>query len=145
MKQDRKSVHFSQTRSFTPIFLNKETNEIQRVVALRNVRNKRYHFKEFIIEGVASIEHAFANHWPIKALFYNREIQLSDWAQTYVKSEQVQKTYAITEELMKVISDREDIPELLAVGEARYTDFSTYKPCKKKRSGGHPGSAEERG
>ncbi|HXH55202.1 MAG TPA: TrmH family RNA methyltransferase [Gammaproteobacteria bacterium] len=112
------------------IHLSKETNEIQRIIALRNSRNKRYRTQEFIIEGTTAIEQAFKHNWPVKALFFNREIKLSDWAKHYIYNKYVEQVYAIPQELMVKISDRATCPEIIVVGQTNLLSFDSYTPRK---------------
>lgn len=112
------------------ISISKETNEIQRILALRSARNKRYRTQEFIIEGTTAIEQAFKQDWPIKSLFFNREIKLSDWAKNYIYNKNIENVYALSEKLMAKISDRVDCPEVIAVGKTKVLNFDSYKPTK---------------
>lgn len=109
------------------IYLSKETNEIQRVISLRQSRNKRFRHQEFIIEGTSAIEQAFAQNWEIKSVFYHAEAKLSDWAQDYINKPQVDNVYAVSSMLMEKITDRTDTPEMIVIGKARTADFSSYK------------------
>ncbi|MDF2577400.1 MAG: hypothetical protein K0S74_884 [Chlamydiales bacterium] len=110
--------------------LSKETNEIQRVVTLRNSRNKRHQYREFIIEGNIAIDEAYKKGWKIKSLFYNREIQLSQWTKTHLANKKYDIAYAVTQELMHKICDKSDCPELIAIGESQIKNFADYHPSK---------------
>lgn len=110
------------------IHLIKEVNIIQRMKSLRYSRNKRYRHREFIIEGTAAIEEAFKQHWNIKAVFYNAQCRLSDWAKYHIQKIKVDKCYALTQQLMMKIADKEDCPELIALGESRFLNYENYQP-----------------
>jgi TrmH family RNA methyltransferase len=110
------------------IALDKETNVIQRVLALRNSRNKRFHHQEFIIEGIVSITQALEKCWPIKSVFFNNECKLSEWAKTVLKNTQSCVTYATSKNMMTKISEREDCPELLIIGQMKLRNFREYMP-----------------
>lgn len=108
--------------------LTKETNEIQRVIALKNNRQKRSQYKEFIIEGHAAIDEAVKNGWRIKELFYNNEAKLSGWAKNYLDQRSYEAIYAISKELMEKISDKTESSELIALVETKITPFTLYQP-----------------
>lgn len=110
------------------ITLTKETNEIQRVIALKGNRQKRSQYKEFIIEGHAAIDEAFRHGWTIKALYYNKEAKLSQWAKNYLDRRSYEAVYAISGELMDKISDKTDSSELIALVETKATSFQLYQP-----------------
>jgi tRNA G18 (ribose-2'-O)-methylase SpoU len=112
------------------VYLSKETNEIQRVIALRKSRNKRYRTQEFIIEGTTAIEQAFNHDWPITSLFFNYEVKLSDWAKYYIYNKCVENVYAISRALMVKISDRTNCPEIIMIGKTKILNFDSYMPTK---------------
>lgn len=109
------------------IELNKETNEIQRVIALRNSRNKRHRYREFILEGHAAIDEAVACGWKVKALFYNRDLPLSNWAKRHLTNTYCEVIYSVNSALMERMADQTDPSELLGIGEMQDRPFSTYK------------------
>jgi tRNA G18 (ribose-2'-O)-methylase SpoU len=106
----------------------KETNEIQRVLTLRNSRNSRFRYQEFIIEGRDAVDQAVQLHWPIKTIFYNKEITLSSWAKRVIEESKCELIYAITTALMEKISDKSVSPELIAIGITQLKAFSSYQP-----------------
>ncbi len=55
-----------------------KNNMFQRFEVLKSNRNKRYKYKEFLVEGVRSLNEAVNNHWRIKSLIYKiRSISLT--------------------------------------------------------------------
>lgn len=111
-----------------PILLNKETNEIQRIVALRHSRNKRFHHQEFIIEGTLNINQALKTQWPIKSIYYNKDCALSKWSQKILADNSDSIIYSVSKPMMDKISDRDDYPELLMIGKSQTKHFSDYVP-----------------
>lgn len=108
--------------------LYKETNEIQRVVTLRNSRNSRHQYQEFVLEGRIAIEEAYKKGWKIKALFYDKDRPLSQWAQQHLDHKNYDVAYEITSFLMDKITDRTDPSELIAIAQTQVLPFSSYKP-----------------
>ncbi len=114
------------------IKLSKETNEIQRVITLRNSRNNRYRYQEFILEGRIAIDQAYKKGWKIKALFYNRENPLSDWAKDHLERKLYDVAYAITTALMAKIADKAEPSEIIAIAEMQIRSFCSYYPLSKE-------------
>lgn len=107
------------------IHLSKETNEIQRVITLKNNRNKRHRYREFVIEGHAAIDEAIAHGWEIASFFYNRDVELSHWAKNHLANH-TKTAYAVPESLMEKISDKSDGSELIAV--VKMQERSPFQP-----------------
>jgi tRNA G18 (ribose-2'-O)-methylase SpoU len=110
------------------IKLFKETNEIQRVITLRNSRNSRQRYKEFILEGRIAIDQAFEKKWKIKAFFYNKDHSLSDWAKNHLKRKQYKVAYELPGFLMDKIADKTESTEMIAIAETQVHSFAVYKP-----------------
>jgi 23S rRNA (uridine2479-2'-O)-methyltransferase len=110
------------------IRLLKETNEIQRVVALQQNRNKRHRYREFVIEGRVAIEEAYKRGWKIRSLFYSKEQPLSPWAQQHLDQGVHQTAYALSDQLIGRISDKTDSSELIAIVEQSPRSFASYQP-----------------
>jgi tRNA G18 (ribose-2'-O)-methylase SpoU len=108
--------------------ITRENNIIQRLVSLRMSRNKRFKHKEFIIESVIALEEARKTNWPIKSLFYNADIHLSKWASRYIQHFNAQEIFALSTEMMAKVADKEDVPELITLGESKYPSFKNYMP-----------------
>lgn len=110
------------------IKLLKETNEIQRVLTLRNSRNNRHRYQEFILEGRLAIDEAYQKGWKIKALYYNLDRPLSNWAKSILAQNRQEVTYEISNALMERISDKSDCPEIVIIAEMQIRSFSSYEP-----------------
>jgi TrmH family RNA methyltransferase len=91
--------------------------------ALLTNRQKRQRAGEFLVQGVRPITLAIQHGWPLRALIYDAERALSNWAtQTLdtVKTERV----AMTAELIAELGEKADEPpELVAVAELPPDDF----------------------
>ena len=110
------------------VTLCKESNEIQRVVALQRNRNKRHKYGEFVIEGRMAIEEAAAFGWSLRSLFYSKDTPLPKWALSFLAEEKADVAYAVSDRLMALISDKSDPAELVAVAAADPKDLSAYTP-----------------
>lgn len=95
-----------------------KNSTFQKFEVLKTNRNKRYRYKEFLVEGVRSLKEAAKNGWNIKSFLYN-EGHLSDWAQEMLRSVKTEMNYCLTAELMEALSGKEDTSELMAVIEMR--------------------------
>ena len=95
-----------------------KNNTFQHFEVLKRNRNKRYKYKEFLVEGVRSLNEAVKNHWKIKSFLY-AESGLSDWAKGMIGTVETEVNYCLTLDLMKELSGKEDTSELLAVIEMR--------------------------
>jgi 23S rRNA (uridine2479-2'-O)-methyltransferase len=97
------------------IELYSENNDFQHIEVLKRNREKRQKSKEFFVEGVKPIELAIANHWHISSFIYSKEGELSGWAKDILASSTAEKHFAIPQQLMQKLSDKEDISELIAI------------------------------
>lgn len=110
------------------VTLRKDTNEIQHVLALKDNRQKRYQYKEFVIEGHAAIDQAYFNGWAVKSLFYNKDIKLSQWTKQHLNHQRDETVYAVSTQLMEKISDKIECSELIAVVKMQINHFHLYSP-----------------
>jgi len=86
----------------------------QKFEVLKTNRNKRHRYGEFIVEGVRNINEAIKCGWHIKSFIYSRNRKLSSWAkENLTLSSGI--NYALTDELMADISNRDEPSELLAI------------------------------
>lgn len=111
--------------------LTKETNEIQRVVTLKNNRNHRHHYQEFVIEGHAAIDEAYRMNWEIRAIFFNKDRPLSQWAKGHLDRHQYEIAYATSSYLMDKISDKTESSELIAIVKTKTRHLQSYQPQQK--------------
>lgn len=87
----------------------------QKFEVLRTNRNKRYRYREFLVEGVRNINQAIRNGWQFSALLYSPEIPLSRWAQDILSTVPCDTHYLLSTQLMQELSGKTDTSELLAI------------------------------
>ncbi len=92
-----------------------ENSDFQYIETLQRNRTKRNRMREFVVEGVRSIDQAMRNHWRITALVYSRERRLSDWAESVIDQAKAQHHYVLSLPLMDMLSQKEEASELLAI------------------------------
>ena len=102
----------------------------QKFEVLRNNRNKRYKYQEFLIEGVRNINQAIAKGWNIKSFLYSNERNLSDWAKGVIHSTSTEINYELPEILLKDLSGKEDTSEIMAVAGMSEDDLNTITLSK---------------
>lgn len=105
------------------INIGKENATFQELCALKENRTKRMQQKKFFVEGVQNIKDAIANNWKIINFIYNDYDSLSDWAKSVLSLSEL--NFCLTDVLMKKLSDKEDVSELLAVIEMKKQESST--------------------
>ena len=108
--------------------INKESNEIQKIIALKTNRNKRHKYKEFVVEGRIALNEVCKKNWRIKSLFYNKDQAHSLWAQQYIDSAQCENRYAVSNQIMEKITDKTDPSELITVVKQPHRSFDSYEP-----------------
>jgi len=91
----------------------------QKFEVLKSNRNKRFKYREFLIEGVRNINQAIANDWQFSAFIYSDEIQLSDWAHNIIRSTYTDNNYVLTYDLLKQLSGKDDTSELMGIVKMR--------------------------
>ena len=87
----------------------------QRLEVLQRNRNKRHRYGEFVIEGVRAINGALAAGWMIRSFGYPRGRPLSRWATSILDASAAESHLEIAPELFEAISEKEELPELIAV------------------------------
>lgn len=100
-------------------------NVFQHFGVLKTNRNKRYKYKEFLVEGVRSINEAVEKGWHIKSFLFKDE-QCSDWAKNLLKTVHTEENYRLSGELLQELSGKTDTSELMAVIEMREDKLSTH-------------------
>lgn len=93
-------------------------NLFQHIQVLKTNRNKRYKYKEFLVEGVRSINEAVEKGWHIKSFLFGKE-QCSNWAKNLLKTVPTQINYCLSKELLQELSGKTDTSELMAIIEMR--------------------------
>jgi TrmH family RNA methyltransferase len=92
-----------------------QNSDYQYIEALQRNRTKRTRAREFVVEGVRSINQAMTNHWTINALVYSRDKRLSDWAEGVIERAEAKTHYDLSFPLMAKLSQKEDTSELIAI------------------------------
>lgn len=100
-----------------------KNNTFQRFEVLKNNRNKRHKYNEFLVEGVRSLNEAAANKWNIRSFIYDKN-HLSGWASDMIRKVKTEVNYSLAPELMASLSSKEDTSELMAVIEMREDNLS---------------------
>ncbi len=95
-----------------------KNSAFQKFEVLKRNRNKRYKYREFLVEGVRSLNEAVKNGWKINAFLYDRD-NLSNWAKDMISHVDSKMNYCLTPDLMRALSGKEDTSELMAVIEMR--------------------------
>lgn len=96
-----------------------ENDIFQILLALKENRQKRQKEKKFIFEGVRNIKNAIKSKWEIEAFVYSSEKGLSHWAGEVLRNSKAHFHYDLPPELLKKLSDKEDVSELLVVAHMR--------------------------
>jgi TrmH family RNA methyltransferase len=92
--------------------------------ALLSNRTKRQRAGEFLVQGVRPITLAVRHGWHIRALLYDADVSLSDWARETLDTVRTTKI-AVSSELMHELGGKADtVPELLAVVELPEDDLA---------------------
>ena len=93
--------------------ISKNNSTFQLIESLKNNKTKRHQEKMFFVEGVQNIKDAISNNWEIYAFIYSNFDELSDWAKSILNK--AEYNYVLSNELMKILSDKEDTSEILAI------------------------------
>lgn len=108
------------------MYIHNKNNVYQHLYVLKTNRNKRYRYREFLVEGVRNINEAVAAGWNIKSFVYSKE-KLSDWANNLLETITTEMNYCLSAELMKSLSDKDETSEIMAVVEMRDRKISQVK------------------
>ena len=88
----------------------------QRVVTLKTNRKKRWHHRQFVVEGVRNINQLRGNdRWQVAAFLYAHGEGLSDWASDVLDTVPATNHLEVDSALMAELSEKEDTSELIAV------------------------------
>ena len=99
-------------------------------VLLRN-REKRTRHREFVVEGVRSINAALKSKWKFRSLLYHSKQSLSDWATAILQESKADVHFELSPELMAEVSGKEETSELIAVVAQRADDLKLIQPSEK--------------
>ena len=99
----------------------------QKLEVLSSNRNKRYKYREFLVEGVRNINEARKNGWEFSSLIFDPAAELSDWAKDTLKKTKTDVNIELSGSLMAELSEKEDTSELMAVIKMRKDDTDQIK------------------
>lgn len=91
--------------------------------ALLTNRQKRQRAGEFLVHGVRPITLAVEHRWPLRALIFDAERNLSQWAENVLQEVAVEHVAMSTELLAELGEKTDEPPELLAVAEIPADDY----------------------
>jgi TrmH family RNA methyltransferase len=97
--------------------IEKATDEVQLLEALRTSRQKRERQRRFVVEGVRNIDAAVRTGWPIASVLAPLGATRSRWADGVVDHLGDAERLELAPELFDRLTDRDERPELLLVAE----------------------------
>jgi tRNA G18 (ribose-2'-O)-methylase SpoU len=98
--------------------IDKRTDEVQLLEALRTNRQKRDRQRRFIVEGVRNIDAAVGARWTVHTVLAPVGVRHSRWAERIVdRVAHGAELLQLTPELFDALTDSNDRPELLVVAE----------------------------
>ena len=96
--------------------------------ALLTNRNKRQRAGEFLVQGVRPISVAVEHGWPIRALIYDSQRQLSRWAQDLLQRQRNAEHVSMASDLLAELGEKDEAaPEVVAVMEMPRDDLDRIK------------------
>jgi TrmH family RNA methyltransferase len=95
--------------------ITKRNSAFQVLESLAANRHKRQATRTFLLEGVQPINTALAYGWPFDAVIFESGATLSRWASDVVRRSSAPMRYEISPELLKDLSGKNDVSELLAI------------------------------
>jgi 23S rRNA (uridine2479-2'-O)-methyltransferase len=100
--------------------------------ALLTNRQKRQRAGEFLVQGVRPITLAVEHGWPLRALIFDAERNLSQWAKGTLQTARVTEHVAMTTELLAELGEKADEPpELVAVAEIPADEYQRIQVGEK--------------
>ena len=100
----------------------------QKLEVLKTNRNKRYHYGEFLVEGVRNLNEARRCGWEFSSLIYPANAPLSDWAKEMLRAVPTGENIELPPALMAELSEKDETSELMAVVKMRPDDVSALRP-----------------
>jgi TrmH family RNA methyltransferase len=97
--------------------IERRTDEIQLLEALRTNRQKRERQRRFVVEGVRNIDGAVRAGWPVHTVLSHAGHPLSRWAGEVVDRCTSAELLRLAPDLFDLLTDRDERPELLLVVE----------------------------
>ncbi len=101
-----------------------ENATFQVIESLKRNREKRSKQKQFLVEGVRSINNAVEYGWSIEALIFPEHRKLSGWAMEKIDTSKAEVHYSVSEDILQKLSDKDESSELLALVNMREDDLS---------------------
>lgn len=95
--------------------IERRTDEVQLLEALRANRQKRERQKRFLVEGVRNIDAALANGWTIHQVLGVAGARRSRWADDVIDKAGGAELLELAPDVFDLLTDREERPELLLV------------------------------
>ena len=101
----------------------------QKFEVLKTNRQKRFHYGEFLVEGVRNLNTARAHGWRFNAFLYSPDKPLSDWAREMLKNVPADTHYQLSLPLLRDLSGKEegDVAEVQAPGGVRRYEIVAVK------------------
>ena len=97
--------------------VDRRTDEVQLLEALRTNRQKRERQRRFVVEGVRNIDAALDARWPVHAVLSPIGGRRSRWAEETADRATGAERIELAPELFDALTDRDERPELLLVAE----------------------------
>src|SRR5579859_8280124 len=94
-----------------------ENNDFQHAQVLRNNRQKRLRYREFVLEGVRPINLALKHGWKINSFYYSQDRGMSDWATAILHESTAKLHVELQPHLLAKLSAKTEPSELIAVVE----------------------------
>ena len=95
--------------------IERRTDEVQRLEALRTNRQKRERERRFIVEGVRNIDAALDHGWEVHTVLSSTGTRWSRWAEGVIDRLPDAEKLLLAPEVFDLLTDREERPELLLV------------------------------
>lgn len=103
-----------------------ENQWFQLAETLKRTRRKRYQQRQFVVEGVRSINCLTeTDGWSVEAFLFKRQDILSNWAKQILDRTHCPWHLELSPELMERLSDKEDTSELLAIANMPDAELSS--------------------
>jgi len=116
----------------TTLRIQTRTDDFQLLEVLSRNRKKRSKLRQFLVEGVQSINLLLANEWKVESFVYSPERKRSSWAKEILSASRAARHIELADELMAELSDRDETSELIAVArmpERGLGDIPTTAPA----------------
>jgi TrmH family RNA methyltransferase len=109
-----------------------ENDTFQIIQSIKNNRTKRRQLKEAFIEGTKIIKQAQKANCTFTRFIIQKDVMLSDWAKGILAEHPDVPVYILSKELFSTISDRNDVPELMATVKIHFSTIADLQANKEK-------------